>query len=73
MRNARFVFIAAFFPGVLVPMATAQDNPFVEFRVSGTFLNTNVKATSSGWFIVNEENGQVIRADFFHGSTELPL
>ncbi len=72
MRNARFVFIAVFlFLVCWVPMATAQDNPFVEFRVSGTFLNTNVKATLSGWFIVNEENGQVIRADFFHGSTEL--
>ncbi len=73
MRNARFVFVAVFlFLLCWVSMATAQDNPFVEFRVSGTFLNTNVKAILSGWFIVNEENGQVVRADFFHGSTELP-
>jgi len=55
-------------------MAMPQNNPFVQFRVSGTFVNytNNVQATLSGWFIVNEDNGKVVRADFFHGSTELP-
>ena len=73
MRSSRFLFVVVFLLLMCwVPMATAQDNPFVEFRVSGTFLNTDVKATLSGWFIVNENNGKVVRADLFHGSTDLP-
>lgn len=75
MRSLRFAFATVFlFLACRVPMAIAQDNTFVEFSVSGTFLNqpNNVPATLSGWFIVNENNGKVVRADFFHGSTELP-
>lgn len=75
MRSSRFASAAVFlFLACRVPMAMPNDNPFVEFRVSGTFLNqpNNVPATLSGWFIVNENNGKVVRADFFHGSTELP-
>src|SRR4249920_3342871 len=55
-------------------MAIAQDNTFVQFNVSGTFLNRpndGPAATLSGWFVVNENNGKVVLADLFHGSTEL--
>jgi len=53
-----------------IKLAISQENPFVKFTVSGTFSNAD-KAPLSGWFIVNEENGAVVRADLFHGSHEL--
>lgn len=53
-----------------IRLAISQENPFVRFTVSGMFSNAD-KAQLSGWFIVNEENGAVVRADLYHGSHEL--
>jgi len=51
-------------------MAIPQKNPFVQFKVSGSFNNSE-KASLSGWFIVNGNNGHVVRADIFHGARAL--
>lgn len=77
MTSSRIAFAAVLFSlAFQIPSALAQETSLVEFRVSGTFLNrpnNEPAATLSGWFIVNQNNGTVVRADFYHGNTELPI
>lgn len=77
MSSSRILLAALVLPlATQIPIASSQHNPFVEFSVSGTFLNrpnNEPAATLSGWFIVNQNNGMVVRADFYHGNTELPI
>lgn len=71
MKGSRFAFAAVLLAvASRLPAALSQDNPFVQFTVSGTYLNSG-SLPLSGWFVVNENNGTVLRADPFHGSTEL--
>lgn len=77
MSSSRILLAALVLPlATQIPIASSQHNPFIEFSVSGTFLNrpnNEPAATLSGWFIVNQSNGMVVRADFYHGNTELPI
>jgi hypothetical protein len=60
--------------GCLASSAMSQENSFLRFDVSGTFLNWpngQSPAHLSGWFVVNEDNGKLVAADLFHGKTEL--
>jgi len=70
MKSSRIAFGAVLLAlACQVPKTISQENPFVKFTVSGTFDNSD-KLALSGWFIVNENNGLVVRADLFHGSAE---
>lgn len=71
MRSSRIAGAMLLALGCLASSATSQDNSFVRFDVSGTFLNYQPPAHLSGWFVVNEDNGKVVAADLFHGNTEL--